>query len=124
VPRARPPRLRVAASRYRRFAIRSRVSVPVALTWNWSTDGAAATKELVFTGEPLGAEARFALGLVNRAVAAADRAGSRWTIAHNAHVGVQVDGEMSSVSPRNGNVCGATTWKLFRRSPKRRYARG
>jgi enoyl-CoA hydratase/carnithine racemase len=67
--------LRVA-SENARFAMplaRIGIAVPVALTWKLvDSIGAAATKELVFTGEPVGAEAALALGLVNRVVAAAD----------------------------------------------------
>jgi enoyl-CoA hydratase/carnithine racemase len=67
--------LRVAADTAR-FAMplaRIGIAVPVALTWKLvDTIGAAATKELLFTGEPVGAETALALGLVNRVVAAAD----------------------------------------------------
>ena len=71
--------LRVAADTAR-FAMplaRLGIAVPVTLTWKLvDTIGAAATKELLFTGEPIGAEAARALGLVNRVVPAAalDRA--------------------------------------------------
>lgn len=67
--------LRVAADTAR-FAMplaRIGIAVPVALTWKLvDTIGAAATKELLFTGEPIGAETALALGLVNRVVSAAD----------------------------------------------------
>jgi len=67
--------LRVAADSAR-FAMplaRIGIAVPVALTWKLvDTIGAAATKELLFTGDPAGAETALALGLVNRVVAAAD----------------------------------------------------
>src|SRR5439155_875776 len=67
--------LRVAADNAR-FAMplaRIGLAVPVALTWKLvETIGAAATKELLFTGEPIGADAALGLGLVNRVVAAAD----------------------------------------------------
>ena len=67
--------LRVAADTAR-FAMplaRIGIAVPVALTWKLvDTIGAAATKELLFTGEPIGAEAALALGMVNRVVPAAD----------------------------------------------------
>jgi enoyl-CoA hydratase/carnithine racemase len=67
--------LRVAADTAR-FAMplaRIGIAVPVTLTWKLvETIGAAATKEMLFTGEAVGAEAGLALGLVNRVVAAAD----------------------------------------------------
>src|SRR5262245_41270753 len=67
--------LRVAADTVR-FAMplaRIGIAVPVRLTWKLvDTIGASATKELLFTGEPVGAEGALALGLVNRVVAAAD----------------------------------------------------
>src|SRR5689334_23852748 len=67
--------LRVAADSAR-FAMplaRIGIAVPVALTWKLvDTIGAAATKELLFTGDPAGAETALSLGLVNRVVAAAD----------------------------------------------------
>ena len=67
--------LRVAADTAR-FAMplaRIGIAVPVTLTWKLvDTIGAAATKELLFTGEPVGAETALALGLVNRVVPAAD----------------------------------------------------
>src|SRR5437773_958859 len=45
------------------------IAVPVTLTWKLvDTIGAAATKELLFTGEGLGAPEALALGLVNRVV--------------------------------------------------------
>ena len=67
--------LRVAAddARFAMPLARIGIAVPVALTWKLvDTIGAAATKELVFTGDPVGAETALALGLVNRVVAAAD----------------------------------------------------
>ena len=58
-----------------RFAMplaRIGISVPVALTWKLvDTIGANATKELLFTGEPLGAGAALDRGLINRVVPAA-----------------------------------------------------
>lgn len=67
--------LRVAADTAR-FAMplaRIGIAVPVPLTWKLvEVIGAAATKEMLFTGEPVGAEAALALGLVNRVVANAD----------------------------------------------------
>jgi enoyl-CoA hydratase/carnithine racemase len=83
--------LRVAADTAR-FAMplaRIGIAVPVALTWKLvDTIGAAATKELVFTGDPVVAETALALGLVNRVVAAADLDGAvrelARQIAHNA----------------------------------------
>src|SRR5207247_11449365 len=63
--------LRVASDRAH-FAMplaRIGIAVPVTLTWKLvDTIGAAATKELLFTGEGLGAPAARALGLVNRVV--------------------------------------------------------
>jgi len=67
--------LRVAADTAR-FAMplaRIGIAVPVVLTWKLvDTIGAATTKEMLFTGEPLSPEAALAVGLVNRVVAAAD----------------------------------------------------
>ena len=67
--------LRVAADTAR-FAMplaRIGIAVPVRLTWKLvDTIGAAATKELLFTGEPLGAAEAHAFGLVNRVAPAAD----------------------------------------------------
>jgi enoyl-CoA hydratase/carnithine racemase len=67
--------LRVAADTAR-FAMplaRIGIAVPVTLTWKLvDTIGEAATKEILFTGDALGAEAALALGLANRVVAAAD----------------------------------------------------
>jgi len=88
--------LRVAADTAR-FAMplaRIGIAVPVALTWKLvETIGAAATKEMLFTGEAVGAEAALALGLVNRVVAAADldRAAADLArqIAHNAPLSVR-----------------------------------
>ena len=66
--------LRVAADTAR-FAMplaRIGIAVPVALTWKLvDTIGAAATKALLFTGEPLDAQAALTLGLVNQVVPAA-----------------------------------------------------
>ena len=59
-----------------RFAMplaRLGIAVPIALTWKLvDTIGAAPTKELLFTGEAVGAEAALTLGLLNRIVATAD----------------------------------------------------
>jgi len=83
--------LRIAADTAR-FAMplaRIGIAVPVTLTWKLvETIGAAATKELLFTGDAVGAETALSLGLVNRVVAAAEleqatRALAR-QIAHNA----------------------------------------
>ncbi len=67
--------LRIAADTAR-FAMplaRLGISVPIALTWKLvDTIGEAATKEMLFTGEPVAADAALALGLVNRVVAAGD----------------------------------------------------
>ncbi len=61
--------LRVA-SEHAHFAMplaRIGIAVPVALTWKLvDTIGAAATKELLFTGETIAAPAALTLGLVNR----------------------------------------------------------
>ena len=88
--------LRVAADNAR-FAMplaRIGLAVPVALTWKLvETIGAAATKELLFTGEPIGADAALGLGLVNRVVAAADLdaavAALARQVAHNAPLAVR-----------------------------------
>ena len=88
--------LRVAADTAR-FAMplaRIGIAVPVALTWKLvDTIGPAATKEMLFTGEPVGAEAALALGLVSRVTAAADldRAVDSLArqIAHNAPLSVR-----------------------------------
>jgi enoyl-CoA hydratase/carnithine racemase len=88
--------LRVAADTAR-FAMplaRIGIAVPVPLTWKLvETIGASATKEMLFTGEPVGAEGALALGLVNRVVAAADleRAVTDLArvIAHNAPLSVR-----------------------------------
>ena len=88
--------VRVAADTAR-FAMplaRIGIAVPVTLTWKLvETIGAAATKELLFTGEPVGAAPALALGLVNRVVAAADleRAVGDLArqIAHNAPLSVR-----------------------------------
>ena len=87
--------LRVAADTAR-FAMplaRIGLAVPVTLTWKLvETIGAAATRELLFTSEPVGADAGLALGLVNRVVAAADLesavASLARQIAHNAPLAV------------------------------------
>jgi enoyl-CoA hydratase/carnithine racemase len=61
--------LRVAGPEAR-FAMplaRIGIAVPIALTWKLvDTIGEAATKDLLFTGEAVGAERALALGLVNR----------------------------------------------------------
>ena len=65
--------LRVAsdAARFAMPLARIGIAVPVTLTWKLvDTIGAAATKELLFTGEAVDAEASLALGLVNRVVPA------------------------------------------------------
>jgi enoyl-CoA hydratase/carnithine racemase len=88
--------LRLAADTAR-FAMplaRIGIAVPVTLTWKLvDSIGAAATKEMLFTGEPIGAEAALALGMVNRVVAAADLAGAvaelARTIARNAPLSVR-----------------------------------
>ncbi len=88
--------LRVAADNAR-FAMplaRIGIAVPVALTWKLvDTIGAAATKELLFTGDPIGAETALSLGLVNRIAAAADLdravADLARQIAHNAPLSVR-----------------------------------
>lgn len=67
--------LRVAAdtARFSMPLARIGLAVPVTLTWKLvDTIGAAATKELLFTGEPVEAEAALKLGMVNRIVPAAD----------------------------------------------------
>src|SRR5437870_10821979 len=67
--------LRVAAdsARFATPLARIRLAVPVALTWKLvDTIGPAATKEMLFTGEPVGAETALGLGLASRVVAAAD----------------------------------------------------
>src|SRR5205814_9642744 len=67
--------LRVASdtARFGMPLARIGIAVPVALTWKLvDTIGPAATKEMLFTGEPVGAEAALALGLVSRATAADD----------------------------------------------------
>jgi enoyl-CoA hydratase/carnithine racemase len=88
--------LRVAAdgARFAMPLARIGIAVPVALTWKLvDTIGAAATKELLFTGDPVGAETALALGLVNRVVATADlgRAAVELArqIAHNAPLSVR-----------------------------------
>jgi enoyl-CoA hydratase/carnithine racemase len=66
--------LRVAAedARFAMPLARIGLAVPVTLTWKLvETIGTPATKELLFTGDPIGAEAALALGLVNRVVPAA-----------------------------------------------------
>ena len=88
--------LRVAADTAR-FAMplaRIGLAVPVTLTWKLvEVIGAPATRELLFTGEPIGAEAALALGLVNRVVAAADLDGAVTAlarqIAHNAPLAIR-----------------------------------
>lgn len=88
--------VRIAADTAR-FAMplaRIGIAVPVTLTWKLvDTIGAAATKEMLFTGEAVGAEQALALGMVNRVVAAADldRAVGDMArvIAHNAPLSVR-----------------------------------
>jgi len=88
--------LRIAADTAR-FAMplaRIGLAVPVTLTWKLvEVIGAPATRELLFTGEPIGAEAALALGLVNRVVAAADLDGAVTAlarqIAHNAPLAIR-----------------------------------
>jgi enoyl-CoA hydratase/carnithine racemase len=88
--------LRVAADTAR-FAMplaRIGIAVPVALTWKLvETIGAASTKELLFTGEAVGAERALALGLVSRVVAPPDLdrtvADLARRIAHNAPLSVR-----------------------------------
>jgi len=88
--------LRVAADSAR-FAMplaRIGIAVPVALTWKLvDTIGAAATKELLFTGDAVGAETALALGLVNRVVATADLGRAvddlARQVAHNAPLSVR-----------------------------------
>ena len=88
--------LRIAADRAR-FAMplaRIGLAVPVTLTWKLvEVIGAPATRELLFTGEPVGADAALALGLVNRVVAAADLDAAvtelARRIAHNAPLAVR-----------------------------------
>ena len=88
--------LRIAADTAR-FAMplaRIGLAVPVTLTWKLvEVIGAPATRELLFTGEPVGAEAALALGLVNRVVAAADLDGAVTAlarqIAHNAPLAIR-----------------------------------
>jgi enoyl-CoA hydratase/carnithine racemase len=80
-----------------RFAMplaRIGIAVPIALTWKLvDAIGAAATKEMLFTGEPIGCETALSLGMVNRVVAAADldRAVGDLArlIAHNAPLSVR-----------------------------------
>jgi len=88
--------LRVATDTAR-FAMplaRIGIAVPVTLTWKLvDTIGAAATKEMLFTGEAIGAEQALALGMVNRVVAAPDLdravADLARAIAHNAPLSVR-----------------------------------
>jgi enoyl-CoA hydratase/carnithine racemase len=88
--------LRVAADTAR-FAMplaRIGIAVPVPLTWKLvETIGATATKEMLYTGEAVGAESALALGLVNRVVAAADLdravADLARLIAHNAPLSIR-----------------------------------
>ena len=88
--------LRVAAddARFAMPLARIGIAVPVMLTWKLvETIGAAATKELLFTGEPVGAETALALGLVSRVVPAADlgRAAAELArqIGHNAPLSIR-----------------------------------
>ena len=88
--------LRIAADTAR-FAMplaRIGLAVPVTLTWKLvEVIGAPATRELLFTGEPVGAEAALALGLVNRVVAGADLDAAVTAlarqIAHNAPLAIR-----------------------------------
>jgi enoyl-CoA hydratase/carnithine racemase len=67
--------LRVAAdtARFSMPLARIGLAVPVTLTWKLvETIGEAATKELLFTGDAIGAETARSLGLVNRVAPAAD----------------------------------------------------
>jgi len=88
--------LRVAAetARFSMPLARIGIAVPVMLTWKLvDTIGAAATKELLFTGDAVGAEAARALGLVNRIVPSAALEGAvrelASQIAHNAPLSVR-----------------------------------
>ena len=88
--------LRVASERAH-FAMplaRIGIAVPVTLTWKLvDTIGAAATKELLFTGEALAAQAMLALGLVNRVVPPLSLDGTvaelARQIAHNAPLSIR-----------------------------------
>src|SRR5439155_430922 len=88
--------LRVASERAH-FAMplaRIGIAVPVTLTWKLvDTIGAAATRELLFTGEALGAQAALALGLVNRVVPPSSLDGTvaelAHQIAHNAPLSIR-----------------------------------
>jgi len=88
--------LRVASERAH-FAMplaRIGIAVPVTLTWKLvDTIGAAATKELLFTGEALAAQAALALGLVNRVVPPLSLDGTvaelARRIAHNAPLSIR-----------------------------------
>ncbi|HLY37614.1 MAG TPA: enoyl-CoA hydratase/isomerase family protein [Candidatus Binatia bacterium] len=88
--------LRVAgdSARFAMPLARIGIAVPVALTWKLvDTIGAAATKELLFTGDAVGAETALALGLVNRVVATADLGQAvddlARQVAHNAPLSVR-----------------------------------
>jgi enoyl-CoA hydratase/carnithine racemase len=88
--------LRVAAdsARFTMPLARIGLAVPVALTWKLvDTIGAAATNELLFTGEPVGTDRALALGLVNRVVPAGDLersvAALARQIAHNAPLSIR-----------------------------------
>ncbi|HJQ75540.1 MAG TPA: enoyl-CoA hydratase/isomerase family protein [Gaiellaceae bacterium] len=88
--------LRVAAdnARFSMPLARIGIAVPIALTWKLvETIGPSATKELLFTGDPVNAENGLSLGLCNRVVAAADldRATQDLArqIAHNAPLSVR-----------------------------------
>ncbi len=76
------------------LALHCDLRVPVTLTWKLvDTIGAAATKELLFTGEALGAQAALALGLVNRVVPPLSLEGTvselARQIAHNAPLSIR-----------------------------------
>ena len=87
----------VVASEEARFGMplaRIGLAVPVTLTWKLiDTIGAARTKEMLFTAEPVGATDALEIGLVNRVVPAADLASTvvkiAGTIAHNAPLAVR-----------------------------------
>jgi enoyl-CoA hydratase/carnithine racemase len=87
----------VVASEQARFGMplaRIGLAVPVTLTWKLiDTIGAAKTKEMLFTAEPIGAADALAIGLVNRVVPAAGLEAAvvaiGRTIAHNAPLAVR-----------------------------------
>jgi enoyl-CoA hydratase/carnithine racemase len=76
--------LRVAgdAARFSMPLARIGLAVPVRLVWKLvETIGQAATRELLFTGEAVGAATAMELGLVNRVVPAAELDGAATTLA-------------------------------------------